>query len=101
MRSYVRVDVDIDDVMDEIDTDDLIAELRRRKVAPTGSVAMDMGGLRNAYDALMANRPNDALAILSGLLFPKFKDAAECALALEQAPASLFAWTGPKVRPTQ
>lgn len=63
--AYVgEVDVDVD--LDDIDTKDLIRELANRGEEPPRHAMLQI------RDCLMRNRPNEALALLDTILFPRF-----------------------------
>lgn len=82
MSSYVSVDVLIDDVLDEIDDDDLLAEIasRRLKGKPSkiGDGTTDIEIVREAYAELLCGRAAEARSILERLVYPRFQNVTEC-----------------------
>jgi hypothetical protein len=86
MRSYVTVDVDIDDVLSELSDSDLIEALEaRRKLAGSGkSVAGEMaelGLIQDAYNALRRQDTEYAALILERVLYPKWATPEDSAKA--------------------
>lgn len=68
-----QIYIDVDDVIDQIDDDDLIAEVRSRKLHLTliGDVEhFDRDYVERAYEELLRGRSSDAIALLERALFP-------------------------------
>jgi hypothetical protein len=79
---YVRVD--ISDVLNEIEDDCLLAELRARKLTPAGvGETVDLDIVREAYDELHRGDMIEARVILERLLFPKWKAKTEAQSAYD------------------
>lgn len=75
---YVRIDVN--DVLNEIGDDDLLDELRHRKLTPAGpGETTDLDIVREAHAALARGQITDARIILERILFPKWKSQGACA----------------------
>lgn len=71
------IEIDLSDYMDDLETSELEAELRRRRK----SRARSDGGyelVHEARDYLMRGQPHDALLTIEKFLFPKFTDEDEC-----------------------
>jgi hypothetical protein len=82
-RRMGTVSVDVWDVIDQIDDEALLEEVKERKLAVGGGPDfVPEDELRDAYAELLRNRPAEALAILDRLLNPKWGStkAAEAAL---------------------
>ena len=62
----VEVDVDIDELLEEVDTEDLIQELQDR------GEDIPMTGLDLVYQCLLRNDLNGALVALEPLIHPRF-----------------------------
>ena len=78
-RSSVHVStyVDADEVLDQISTDDLVAELKSRAKAENGKMAMPENyrdTLEEAREALLSKRPLDVLALIERILYVKQED---------------------------
>lgn len=76
-RNYVEVEVtaevEVAEVLEAIDDDTLMDEIRRR------GGAIDIGDdVKEAYLELKRGRPLEALAILDRVIHPKFRDIAVC-----------------------
>ena len=69
---YVRID--ISDVIDEIDDDDLLEEIKHRKLIVAGDAQdfMPMDDLVEAYAELLRGRASEAMAILDRIIHPKW-----------------------------
>lgn len=78
----VWVDVDLDDVLDDISTKDLIEELRSRD---DYDPEPDATGLRFVRDCLMRGDLNGGLAALDAILFPRFATEMEAKHAYDKA----------------
>jgi hypothetical protein len=70
---YVRVDVDVDDLLDEVDTDDLIAELKRRG-EDYNTHGVDGDDMRELLEKIYLNRRvgKDYQAELDKLIYGVF-----------------------------
>lgn len=77
----VTVDVEID--LADIETDDLIEELKSRDRAEADVPQIDT--LIDVRDALMQGRTADALAMLESTIWPKWSNVEDCAKALAEA----------------
>jgi hypothetical protein len=74
---YVRIEVE--DVLDAVDDDDLLDEVRARKLSPASpGETVDLDIVREAFDELLRGRSVEARAILERLLFPKWKTRRGC-----------------------
>ena len=62
----VDVEVDVDDLLGEVSTEDLLEELRER------GEDVPLNGLGLAYQCLLRGDANGALAILEPILHPRF-----------------------------
>lgn len=68
------ISVDVSDVIDQIDDDDLLEEVARRKLLPSASgEAMPEDLVDEAYQELLRGRTDEARVILDRLLHPKFR----------------------------
>jgi hypothetical protein len=71
--------IDVSDVIEEIEDDDLVDELWRRRLTMGHSGhSIDLEIVLEAHDALVRGRPVEARRILECLLLPKWKNVAEC-----------------------
>jgi len=84
--SSITIDVPVSDVLDEIDDDDLLKEVRNRELElPAGveaSIGCDRSYAEEAILLLRTGRSWDALTLLERALHPKFQDRAACEKAL-------------------
>lgn len=73
------IHIDVDELLDQVDDDCLLDELRARKIvaAPSGEV-FDLSLVREAYEELRAGRSMEALAILDRALHPKWPSVRAC-----------------------
>lgn len=62
----VNVEVDVDDFLGEIDTEDLLEELRHR------GEEVPLDGVDLAYQCLLRGDVNGALAVLEPIIRPRF-----------------------------
>jgi hypothetical protein len=62
----VEVDVDVDELLGEVSTEDLLEEIRER------GEDVPLNGLELAYQCLLRGDANGALAILEPILHPRF-----------------------------
>lgn len=73
-RRSGEVRIDVSDVIDQIGDDDLIDEVRARKLHVTGDLGrvefFDRDYAVRAYEDLLGGRPSDALVLLERALFP-------------------------------
>lgn len=70
----VHTHVDLDDIFYEIDDEDLLEELKSRKInVPKALVEDEMDLVRDAYQELRRGSLMDAAVILERLLYPKWK----------------------------
>ena len=76
-RGYIEVTVYAEDMVEQIDDEQLLDEVERRKLA-TSDNADGMEIAKEAYDALCANRPAEAKSILERLVLPKWQSAKRC-----------------------
>lgn len=76
-RRSGTVEVDIADIIEAIDDDDLLEEVKARGLARSVG-ATDIDIVREAYDALMRRNIDEARCILDRLLFPKWKSVERC-----------------------
>jgi hypothetical protein len=69
------ISIDVSEVIDEIEDDVLLEEIRARKllVGSPGDESTDVDIVREAYAELLRGRPSEALSILDRLLNPKWK----------------------------
>lgn len=77
------VSIDVCEVIDAIDDDDLLEEVKSRKlIVGAASDFVPEDDIREAYAELLRGRPSEALAILDRLINPKWRStkAAEAAL---------------------
>lgn len=58
--SYVTVDVDIDDVMRQVDTDDLVEEMKRRNREPEGRADVSV---QQIFEAFYCGNESAAIAL--------------------------------------
>lgn len=72
------VTVYVDDVLDDISTEDLIAELSARKKQGQHNDADDLEDIRHA---LMGGRMQEALVLLERIMFPRGNPAGALTLA--------------------
>lgn len=92
MRGYVTVDVDIDDVLGEIDTDDLRKELAARdrvKLAEATSaagVSLSNGEIEELVSSIREMRLADALALIERVTSPRFRSLDLCMLQFAKLP---------------
>jgi hypothetical protein len=73
VRGSVRVDVYVSDIMDELDDDDLLEEVRRRKIAIAATDALVdhfLDDLKEVHSLLMGGHAPAALAIINKILYP-------------------------------
>ena len=78
----VDVEVDVDDLLGEIDTEDLIEELHQRG----GDIPLE--GVDLAYQCLMRGDVNGALAVLEPIIRPRFPSAEIAKAAYRKAMAA-------------
>jgi phenylalanyl-tRNA synthetase beta subunit len=71
------VSVDVAELLEDIDTDDLIEELEARGVHVLADDTSILDLCREALAELSGGRPLEAQAILERALFPKFRNADE------------------------
>lgn len=85
----VTAEVDIDDVLDQLDDDDLRAELDKRRSTAVkygrGVINIDGDFAKEALDALKKGRIDDAMLLLERNLYPKFKESADVLAAYDKA----------------
>lgn len=82
---YVRID--ISEVMDEIEDEWLLEEVKHRKLIVPGD-AVDFipeDDIREACEELLRGRPHEALAILQRIVSPKWSSVKASQKAFEQA----------------
>ena len=73
------IQIDVSDCIDEIDDDDLLAEVELRKLSTTGpGESVDLEIVGEAYEELLRGRFSEAKAILDRILFPKWRSKASC-----------------------
>lgn len=88
-RGYMTVDVDLDEALDNIDDDTLMAEVKERKLS-LGRDDFDVNDdLRDAHEELLRGRPAEALAILERLIRPKWRNTKACETELRGFLASV------------
>lgn len=58
--TYVTVDVDVDDVMRQVDTDDLIEEMKRRNREPEGRADVSV---QQIFEAFYSGNEASAVAL--------------------------------------
>lgn len=75
------VEIDIEDYLDEVDTDALRAELEHRSVDFDET---DRESLMEARRALLAGNCNEAICLLDKALFPKWSSPADCQAEYER-----------------
>lgn len=75
-RGYVQID--INDVMDEIEDDVLLEEVRSRGLIGNDGESSDIEIVREAYEALGRGRRVEARSILERLLYPKWRSKSSC-----------------------
>lgn len=84
-RGYMTVDVDLGEALDEITDDMLLEEVKDRKLQLGRDDFDVMDELRDTQEALLRNRPAEALAILERLIRPKWPSTAACEAELKRA----------------
>lgn len=72
------VQIDVQDMLDQLEDDDLLEELRARKLMVAQPGTCDLDIVCEAYRELQGHRPDEARCILERLIFPKWKSAAKC-----------------------
>ena len=85
-RGYIRYDIDVSELIDEIDDNDLLEEVKDRKLF--GGLTSDGDPLemvREAYRELLCGRVHEARAILDRLLNPKWDTVDACQRQYEAA----------------
>lgn len=76
--------IDVSDVIEEIEDDDLLDEVSRRKLL-TSMDGLDSELVREAWDELRAGRHTAALCILDRLLSPKWPNERAAQAAYQAA----------------
>lgn len=80
---YVRID--IDDIIDEIEDDVLVAELEnRRLITQPAGASYDQDLVKDAYQELRVGRVAEAMSILDRLLNPKWTNRHACETAYDK-----------------
>lgn len=69
-RTTIEVQIDVDDVLDGMDDEDIIAEARVRKIFDKIEYD-DMRFIRLAHEELLRGRASAALALLDRIVGPK------------------------------
>jgi len=82
---YMTVDVDLDEALDHVDDDTLMAEVKQRKLSLGRDDFEPMDDLRDAHDELLRGRPAEALAIIERLINPKWQSTKLCEAELRRA----------------
>jgi hypothetical protein len=79
----VEIDVDIEEYIDEVSTEALLEELRKRK-----NVSFNMNEQKDLLEEALADirggRLQDAAVVLERLLYPKFKRLDDCIHAISK-----------------
>lgn len=92
-RRFGYVSVPVQDILDEVEDDDLLAEVADRGISQDLADGKEM--VVEAYNELRRGRPLEALAILDRLLNPKWSSSDKCKTAYAdffkpiQAPSAL------------
>jgi len=73
------IQIDVYEVISEIDDEDLLEEVRDRKLlVGTSSEPIAEDEIKEALHCLIINRPAEAKAILERLIMPKWKTVKDC-----------------------
>ena len=90
MRSYVSVDVDIDDVLSELSDSDLVEALEARRKLPgrgksVGGEMAELAYIQDAYNALGRGDTEYAMLIIERVMYPKWASTEDAAKAFMAA----------------
>lgn len=78
-RGYIQYSIDVSELIDEIDDDDLLEEVKARELlAGLSSDDDPLEMVREAYRELLCGRVHEARAILDRLLNPKWDAVDAC-----------------------
>lgn len=73
----VDVDIDVDDFLDNLTNDDLLAELRSRDIQGP-ALGCDESEAQRALECLRKGDVEEAALILERAIYPKFKNLGSC-----------------------
>ncbi len=84
----VDVDIDVDDFLDNLTNEDLLAELRSREIQGP-ALGCEEAEAKRALDCLRRGDVEEAALILERALFPKFKNLGMCMSQFAKAKGGL------------